>query len=73
MALPDWIGASTAYSKCYRILDENAATTTSSKRCPKKWPTPEADALIKALGEGDEARMKATILHYVDTGKLLDY
>jgi len=68
--LPNWPGASKAYSNAYKIL-KNMASKGHAKPgywfrgiIQHGWSSNEMNDFIKALNEGDEEKVKGFILMY---------
>ncbi len=65
MALPNWPGASSAYSKAYRHLEHLAENGHAKKFYWGGWKcsvSQDMSDLIDALNKGDEEAIKATLL-----------
>ena len=68
--LPEWAGAESVYSRCYRFLELMAHNghVTSGYRMGKCNVTSsqDMDDMIEALANGDEERLKGLVMLYRD-------
>ena len=63
--LPAWPGASKVYSKAYRVLERMSRNTKVNYHRGRyicDGPSDDMQALIDALNEGDEERIKGLLL-----------
>ena len=72
MNLPTWPGADVAYSRAYALLDHMARNGQVSRTWGrggwKCYPSPEMRDLIEALDNGDEEKIKGTLLQNLKWG-----